>query len=63
MRIAYHVGHRTSPVGKTNELVVQTWGHPTQFELTPIEEKTVGTNERGIKPYLCQNLRLPVPST
>ena len=45
MRIADPVAHRTSPVRKTSELVVQTWGHLTQFELTPIKEKIVDTDD------------------
>jgi len=42
------VARRTSPIVKTNELVVQTWGHRTQFELTPIEEKSVGIDDASI---------------
>jgi len=45
VRIADPVAHRTSPVEKTSELVVQTWGHPTQFELNLIEEKTVSIDD------------------
>ena len=45
MRIVDPVAHRTSPVKKTSELVVQTWGHLTQFELTPIGDKTIDTDD------------------
>jgi len=48
VRIADLVAHRTSHTGKTSELVVQTWGHRTQFELTPIKEKTVDTDDTSI---------------